>query len=250
MDLGGAMYWAVDLDDFSGKFCNQGEYPLLNSVKNVINTFKIKQNSKRIEEIASSPTENEKKYVCYYTNWSQYRPEGGKYFPENLNPHLCTHVVFAFAKINKDRIEPYEWNDENTEWSKGFKPFFYNNFRILRFNGNFEGLYHRTNELKKQNPKLKVLIGVGGWNHGPAEFSNMVHNEFLRKNFVKNSVDFLLKNSFDGLGNGNLQLIFSRSVIFGHVKHLKYFKIWIGNILVQEKDPDQVIKNCLLNSFL
>jgi GH18 family chitinase len=179
MDLGGAMYWAVDLDDYSGKFCNQGEYPLLSSVKNIINSIGVKQNYN--PEISSSSTDNEKKHVCYYTNWSQYRPEGGKFFPENLSPNLCTHVVFAFAKINKDLIEPYEWNDENTEWSKG--------------------LYHRTISLKKLNPKLKVLIGIGGWNHGPSEFSNMVHNEHLRSNFVKNSVSFLKKNSFDGLGN-------------------------------------------------
>jgi chitinase len=64
----------------------------------------------------------------------------------------------------------------------------------------FLGLYHRTNELKRINPNLKVLIGVGGWNFGPGEFSNMVHNEYLRRNFAKNSVDFLLKNKFDGLG--------------------------------------------------
>ena len=61
----------------------------------------------------------ERLFVCYYTNWSQYRPEGGKFFPENINPRLCTHVVFAFAKVKHDRIESYEWNDENTEWSKG-----------------------------------------------------------------------------------------------------------------------------------
>jgi len=37
-DLGGVMIWAPDLDDFSGKFCNQGQYPLMNTVVNLIRT--------------------------------------------------------------------------------------------------------------------------------------------------------------------------------------------------------------------
>lgn len=32
------MSWALDLDDFDGKFCGQGKYPLLNFVKNELNS--------------------------------------------------------------------------------------------------------------------------------------------------------------------------------------------------------------------
>lgn len=100
--------------------------------------------------------------------------------PENADPNLCTHIIYAFAKVVDDQLIPYEWNDENSEWSKG--------------------LYQRTMDLKLINPKLKVLIGVGGWNHGPGPFSIMVHNVTMRRNFVKNSLEFLKKHKFDGLG--------------------------------------------------
>ena len=31
------MVWSLDLDDFSGKFCGQGKYPLINTIKNALN---------------------------------------------------------------------------------------------------------------------------------------------------------------------------------------------------------------------
>ncbi len=51
--------------------------------------------------------------VCYYTNWSQYRPAPMQYFPENVDPSLCTHVIYAFAKIGEGHtLVKFEWNDE------------------------------------------------------------------------------------------------------------------------------------------
>ena len=32
------MIWAPDLDDFSGRFCNQGTYPLMKTVVNLVRT--------------------------------------------------------------------------------------------------------------------------------------------------------------------------------------------------------------------
>lgn len=56
--------------------------------------------------------------MCYYTNWSQYRPIGGNFLPENIDANLCTHIVFAFAKIQNDRLDILEWNDEGALFSK------------------------------------------------------------------------------------------------------------------------------------
>lgn len=123
---------------------------------------------------------SEKLFVCYYTNWSQYRPGEGKFLPENIEANLCTHIVFAFAKVVGESIEPYEWNDPDSQWSLG--------------------LYSKTLALRSTNPKLRVLIGLGGWNHGPGAFSDMVHSDQSRQRFVQNAVRFLQKYKFDGLG--------------------------------------------------
>lgn len=37
MNLGGAMFWAMDLDDFRGTSCGQGKYPLINTAKDIVN---------------------------------------------------------------------------------------------------------------------------------------------------------------------------------------------------------------------
>ena len=51
--------------------------------------------------------------MCYFTNWSQYRPGTGKYTPDNVDPHLCTHLIYAFSVINPaNELVTYEWNDE------------------------------------------------------------------------------------------------------------------------------------------
>jgi len=83
---------------------------------------------------------------------------------------------------SEGEIEPYEWNDENTAWSKG--------------------LYQKTIDLKVQNPDLKVLLAVGGWNHGSGPFSKMAAKEITRAKFIRNTVSYLKKHKFDGLDLG------------------------------------------------
>ena len=63
--------------------------------------------------------------------------------PKNVDPFLCTHIIYAFAKLDTTGIvEPYEWNDLSTPWSTG--------------------MYALIVNLKKQNPSLKILLAVGG----------------------------------------------------------------------------------------
>lgn len=37
----------------------------------------------------------QKNLVCYYGTWAVYRPDAGKYPVENIDPFLCTHIIYG-----------------------------------------------------------------------------------------------------------------------------------------------------------
>jgi hypothetical protein len=58
---------------------------------------------------SSSNSKSEKRVVCYYTNWSAYRQGPAKFLPDNINPYLCTHLVYAFGGLTSDSgIKPFD----------------------------------------------------------------------------------------------------------------------------------------------
>jgi len=52
---------------------------------------------------------SESRVVCYYTNWSAYRQGPAKFLPDNINPYLCTHLIYAFGGLTSDSgIKPFD----------------------------------------------------------------------------------------------------------------------------------------------
>ena len=108
--------------------------------------------------------------VGYYASWAR----GSGLPPEKLDASLLTHIHYAFANMNAngDLLLPYPTTDKK----------------------NFDGL----NMLKQQNPGLKTLISVGGWEYS-SNFSAVAASASKRENFARNCVDFLLQYGFDGV---------------------------------------------------
>ncbi|XP_076042468.1 chitotriosidase-1-like [Oratosquilla oratoria] len=118
--------------------------------------------------------------VCYYGSWAVYRPGQGKFDVEDIPPELCTHIVYGFAGLRSNRIIALDpWNDLYEEFGKG--------------------AYERFTGLKKQNPTLKALLAIGGWNEGSVKYSQMAKTAATRKTFVDSVMEFLPMYGFDGL---------------------------------------------------
>jgi GH18 family chitinase len=69
------------------------------------------------------------------TNWSQYRPEATKYTPANIDPFLCTHIIYAFAALNTTtyEIRAFEWNDESKNEKMGKILTNFKSFKFIHF---------------------------------------------------------------------------------------------------------------------
>ncbi|XP_053406596.1 probable chitinase 10 [Mercenaria mercenaria] len=199
---GGAMVWSLDLDDFDNlcpySYSNRRSYPerrfpLVSLMAEKLGEYipdympedyYIETTTTAADDWNQDSDEDwnqdseeqnnmEYKTVCYFTNWAQYRPGPGKYLPRDIDPNLCTHLIYSFAKLENNELALTEWNDED--------------------------LYAEFNGLKSQNPNLKTLVATGGWNAGSKVYSDMVSDEYKRKQFAKSSVEFLRGYGFDGL---------------------------------------------------
>ncbi|KAL7716189.1 Chitotriosidase-1 [Entamoeba marina] len=126
----------------------------------------------------------QKKVIGYYTNWSQYRINSingwaCKFTPELIDPTVFDVINYAFVVFDESyTVKEYEWND-NT-------------------------MIPQVVDLKKQNPNLKVLCSIGGWNFNLRNgtkhlFSEMSEFEEGRKKFIQSSIIFARKYGLDGI---------------------------------------------------
>ena len=63
---------------------------------------------------------NTTKRICYFDDWSQFRKGHGiRHSYTNIDPSLCSHIVFAFVGMNGNDLIATEYHDEDTAIHKG-----------------------------------------------------------------------------------------------------------------------------------
>lgn len=112
----------------------------------------------------------------------------GKYWVDKLDPFECTHIIYAFAVLDKQTYEMKvfdTWADLDN------------------------GGYSTVVGLKRQNPALKTLIALGGWNDSQfsTQYSEMVSDPVLRANFVAKALAFVRQVCIAHITSQNYELI-------------------------------------------
>nr|BAF81106.1 chitinase like protein1 [Dicyema japonicum]BAF81107.1 chitinase like protein1 [Dicyema japonicum] len=127
-------------------------------------------------QLSNTTAEKSNALFCYYTNWAIYRPGNAKYVADNMNPHLCTHIIYAFANIRPDTLTLLSSNPQS-DLAIGFDN------------------YNKVTSLKNKNSDLKVLLSI----RGNDELIRKLKNETNRALFASNAREYLKKYNFDGL---------------------------------------------------
>ncbi len=109
--------------------------------------------------------------VGYYAGWSA----GKGYTPWDVPANRLTHLNYAFGGIDKEQGTLIMTNPDTDR----------KNFEQLR-------------AVKKENPGLRTLISVGGWDES-TYFSVVASTEAKRETFAQSCLDFILTHGFDGI---------------------------------------------------
>lgn len=117
------------------------------------------------------------KVVCYFTNWSSYRSESGKFLPENIDADLCTHIVYAFTILDENSLT-IKVRDPRADITNNF--------------------FKRVTDFRQKG--IKVTVSIGGWNDSVGDkYGRLLTNVDARRTFTTNVVDFIEKHNFQGL---------------------------------------------------
>ncbi|XP_014273391.1 probable chitinase 2 [Halyomorpha halys] len=117
--------------------------------------------------------------VCYVAAWASYR---GKFNIKDSDAQHCTHVIYAFMRIN-----------ENTSEIRSADP-------LLDFEeNNGKGQLKELSVLKTRNPNIKILASVGGYLEGTVKFSEVARTSSMKNTFINSLIKFIRDWNLDGI---------------------------------------------------
>ncbi|MGX6601814.1 glycoside hydrolase family 18 protein [Micromonosporaceae bacterium Da 78-11] len=138
--------------------------------------------------------------VGYFTQWGIY----GRNFQlskvqSSGAAARLTHLNYAFGPVTAEGVcaSADPWADWQTSFSDALSVDGVGDVAGQPIAGNLNQLA----ELKAKNPKLRVLISLGGWS-GSAFFSDAAATDASRKKLVSSCVDLWIKGDLPGLSAG------------------------------------------------
>ncbi|KAK8783647.1 hypothetical protein V5799_009992 [Amblyomma americanum] len=119
-----------------------------------------------------------KSVVCYWQSWSHKRPSPYTYDIDDIPVHICTHVIYSYAKLDTRSNSLYLDKEFDSE-RDGY-------FRFL--------------DMKKRNPQVKLLLALGDRNGSDsAEWHQALLQPTKRFHVVGMLYKLLSHNRFDGV---------------------------------------------------
>ncbi|WP_074432723.1 glycosyl hydrolase family 18 protein [Clostridium ihumii] len=141
------------------------------------------------EEVSKSDNKDSlgKRNVMYYGDWSIWGGQGN-FYPKDIPADQLTHLNFAFIDFDangnliftdKDAAVGAPVGQEGVQWGAPNA-----------------GILIALQQLRAENPNLKLGISVGGWSKS-GDFSEMASNSKSRENFIKNIIKFIDYTNMD-----------------------------------------------------
>lgn len=151
--------------------------------------------SNNLNTAATNTTQIDQKLVCYYAFPDALNLTNELYI-NDIDADLCTHINVGMIWIQDNRLD---------------------------INDSQQVMLKQTSVLKRRNPKLKILLWVGGADS--TGFSEMVKNHANRKLFIQSLKETLDSYALDGLDIDCFTvLLFKLFTTTFHCETVKLFK--------------------------
>eukprot|EP00486_Rosalina_sp_Unknown_P000729 CAMPEP_0201563932 /NCGR_PEP_ID=MMETSP0190_2-20130828/1571_1 /ASSEMBLY_ACC=CAM_ASM_000263 /TAXON_ID=37353 /ORGANISM="Rosalina sp." /LENGTH=478 /DNA_ID=CAMNT_0047979385 /DNA_START=44 /DNA_END=1481 /DNA_ORIENTATION=+ len=133
---------------------------------------------------------------AYFPNWAQYRAAPATFTPTQAEPIMKTINVlyygFAYFCPNSSMSQPYWITQLKLCQGK-------NAFDVVNIEPKDPQYYSEFVGYKSQNPALKVIISIGGWNFPSNFWSQMASDVSSRTAFINSAKAFMSQYGFDGI---------------------------------------------------
>ena len=132
-----------------------------------------------------------------FSNQAQYRPYPYNYKPAQLADIIDAINVVWYANAyfcpNSSMVQPY-WENDGGVLCQTQQP-----FEITTTEPKDSEFYQEIIAMKSQNPTLKVILSIGGWQFASNFYSQMVSDISSRSKFIASAKSFIQKYGFDGI---------------------------------------------------